>query len=86
MLGKLSAEGTVTAPEMSEVLSPGATRQQIEDAHRDSYGQPPGLTASSEMLFTPYVLLAARACGERNWYGLDRVAVTRRPAASMVSR
>jgi uncharacterized peroxidase-related enzyme len=32
MLGKLSAEGTVTAADMSEVLSAGATRRQIEDA------------------------------------------------------
>jgi AhpD family alkylhydroperoxidase len=32
MLGKLSAEGTVTAADMSEVLTAGVTRRQIEDA------------------------------------------------------
>jgi len=27
----------------------------------------PGLTASREMLFTPYLALALRACSEMNW-------------------
>ncbi len=45
-----------------------------------------GLTARSEMLFTPYVPLALRARSEMNWYGFWRLFSMRRPAASIARR
>lgn len=56
-----------------------------EPASQGGHGHqasPPGLVASSETLFTPYLSAAFNACSEMNLYGLDRMTSTTRPADS----